>query len=249
MTKSILPVKAQLLDPDEIEAWAAGKIPRRLLAIPFGGPLPHPISAKGADLDGDWFSERTDIFGPYRELRESRERLVDWHHSLAPVGGRGGDPGYKMNGVIIGKAVLDEEPDEDGWWVNLWLKAGERRVSLVRALARAGAQLFGSSQAIPKGIKADDETGEVLVWPMVLQTLTTAPQNTLSVVRPMKAMLDEADYADISVSPSMKAMLSELDQLRTDLLPTSIAGEDVARDERVPLIDAAFVETLDNLRR
>lgn len=34
--KAVIPVKAQLMDADELEAWFAGRIPRRLLAIPFG---------------------------------------------------------------------------------------------------------------------------------------------------------------------------------------------------------------------
>lgn len=244
MTKSILPVKAALMDLDETQAWLEGRVPRRILSIPFGGPIPSAKSSRGVDLDGDWFSENTDIYGSYDVLRKDRERLVDFQHSFAPPGPGFGDPTGKMAGVILGKAILDEEPEEDGWWANLWLKAGERRVKLIGDLVRMGAQLFGSSQAMPKEIKADPTTGEILCWPMVMQTLSTAPQNTYSVLRPAKAMLDEAP-----VSPAIKALLADIEQLRTDLQPTSIVGEGVARDERLSAIEAAFVETLESIRR
>jgi hypothetical protein len=31
-------------------------------------------------LDGEWFDEDTDIYGPHPFLRTTRERIVDWHH-------------------------------------------------------------------------------------------------------------------------------------------------------------------------
>ena len=51
--KALLPIKAQVMAGDEETAWFAGKVPRRLLAIPFGGPIPSPMHTRGVDLDGD----------------------------------------------------------------------------------------------------------------------------------------------------------------------------------------------------
>lgn len=199
-----LPMKAAELDPEGIEAWWAGKVPRRLLAIPFSGPIPGP-SGKSLDVDAEYFDERTDIKPSWFE-----ERPVDWHHSKDPTG--------LLNGVLIGKAnrlgTLDGqlgEPDEDGWWVDLWLNAGERRLTLVRKLAEKGAELFGSSYAYPNLIRRG-KAGHIDVWPYMMQTLSTSPQNTHSVIRPGKAVLDIFDQADIAVRPVLRDVLAELER-------------------------------------
>lgn len=185
--KALMPLKAKAQEDDERQAWFAGRIPRRLLAIPFGGPIPSAKSSRGVDLDGEFFTERTDIFGPYPELRKNRERLTDFHHSAKPPGNGYGDPTGMMRGTFIGKSILDPNPEEDGWWVDFWFAAGEKRVGLIAKLAERGAQLFGSSQ--PLGGVAKAANGEITVWPYWLQTISPSPQNTYSVIRP-KAALD-----------------------------------------------------------
>lgn len=241
--KALMPVKAQQLDPDETEGWLNGKLPRRILVIPFGGPIPSPHSPRGVDLDGEWFSERTDLFGGYKALLATRERAVDWHHSFDPPTAVQGDPTGRMTGAIVGKAVLDEEPDEDGHWADLWIKAGEKRVALIKALARRSAALFGSSQAA--GDIKRDASGEILRWPLVLETLTTSPQNTHSVVRPYKAVLDDLDEAQIELASPLKAWLAELDALQREPSADLPSGSDAAATamrlkSRMPDLDRAW---------
>lgn len=201
--KALMPVAAKAQDPDEEAAWFAGKVPRRILSIPFGGPIPSSLHPRGVDLDGDTFTERTDIFGPHRALRQTRERLVDWSHAAQPPGPNYGDPSGMMTGHVFGKSILDPDPDEDGWWSDLWFEMGNKRVALIESLKRRGATLFGSSQ--PYGRTAKSQTGEITLWPHLFQTLTTAPQNTHAVLRP-KAALDmlsaEPDrfWSDIEVA-------------------------------------------------
>lgn len=219
--KSLIPIKAKPLDDDELTAWFEGRVPRRLLAIPFGGPIPSQKSSLGVDLDGEWFSPRTDIYGSHEILRRERERPVDFHHSLDPTG--------MMGETIIGKSILDPDPDEDGWWVDVWLKAGEKRLALIKRLVERGAQLFGSSQAASK--KADLDTGEILEWPFIIETLSTSPQNTYSVLRPAKA-----SSVYYPVSESMQDFIASLDNLGSDLGPTSQvapAGAGTAKAGRV----------------
>jgi hypothetical protein len=163
--KALRPLKATVIDDDAF----------RLLAIPFGGPIPSKASPLGVDLDGEWFSPNTDIKPGWFDLR-----VVDWHH--------GAD--QKLGRTVLGKAT-DLTEDEDGWWVNVWLKHGERRVDLIRRLAERGAQLYGSSESVA-GLTKKAATGEILVWPYMRQTLSTSPQNTYSVLRPLKATLDDA---------------------------------------------------------
>ena len=172
--KTLNLVKASVLDDDAF----------RLLALPFGGPIPYPGAPRGVDMDRQWFDTDTDFGKPPKRVP------VTWHH--------GGDP--KMGKAVLAEAG-DLEWDEDGGWVTVWMKHGERRVNLVRQLAERGTQLFGSSEAVPgtgriRAGKADlpwapGLPGQITRWHYSGQTLSTSPQNTLSVLRPMKATLDE----------------------------------------------------------
>jgi len=186
-------LKATILDDDAF----------RLLAIPFGGPIPSPRSPRGVDLDGEWFDEDTDI-----EPQRLKARPVDWHHGMDTT----------VKAATIGKAV-DPEMDEDGWWVTVWLDHGARRMGLIKKLAEAGATLFGSSQADPAGV-AKAKTGHIDRWPYVAQALSTSPQNTYSVLRPMKA----ATGAPIE---------AKMRDLASDLRSTYESGDDEAKARRV----------------
>ncbi len=228
MMKALLPLKAHPIDDDAF----------RLLAIPFGGPIPSPHSERGVDLDGEWFSERTDIKADWLPFR-----IVDWHH--------GNDPTGVMGRTVLGKAVLDREPDEEGHWVTVWLKNGERRLDLVRRLAEQGAQLYGSSESVP-GMTRKAETGEVLVWPYMRQTLSTSPQNTYSVLRPLKATLDElraegGDATDRFYTDIEAAMRD----LTTDLQSTSRAmtGAKAGREQAAMADLSAALDRLAEVAR
>lgn len=233
-------MKATLLDDDAF----------RLLAIPFGGPIPSPIFPRGVDVDGETFSERTDIKPAWLS-----ERVVDWHH--------GGDA--LMQRTAIGKAV-DPQMDEDGWWVTVWLDHGERRLKTIQFLAEQAektgrAGIYGSSESIA-GMTRKADTGEILVWPYWRQTLSTSPQNTKSILRPLKASVDDlyangmsptaAFWADViaefkdsylgleqmlnGVTPTAAFWAdpsADLDALRSDLRRSSLAGDDAAKTGRV----------------
>ncbi len=217
--------KAEPLDRDELAAWIDGKRPRALLAIPFGGPIPNPLYAKGMDLDREWFSERTDIKPSWFEARP-----VCWHH---------GDDAF-MGNDPLGKAT-NLTRQEDGWWVDVWLTARDRRIKaiaqLAEALGAAGGELWGSSAPIGRFVKTS-KSGEILVWPYAEQTLSTSPQNTKSILRPGKAMAD-FDLAGISISDPLREILVELDVLGSELrqnsdgLYTPDPGADAAKSGRV----------------
>lgn len=176
----------------------------RLLALPFGGPIPYPGAPRGVDVDREWFTERTDF-----KLDWFPFRLVDWHHRQ--------DTSSKAD--ILGKAV-DPETDDDGVWVTVWLKHGERRVNLIRKLAEHG-EVFGSSESVPNLVRKAS-TGEILVWPYVRQALSTSPQNTLSVIRPLKATLDDmAATGDSPTASFFDDLTTFLDTLGTSLPETA----------------------------
>ena len=101
--KTLVEIKAEPMDAGRLDRWLKGEIPRRKLVLPFTGPLPG--GKAGLDLDGEYFDAETDWIGPFPALRKSRERLVDWHHDMDP------SPQGSMKGVVLGREVLDAEPD------------------------------------------------------------------------------------------------------------------------------------------
>lgn len=208
--------------PVELKAHAISDDRFRLLAIPFGGPL------EGRDLDGEYFSVKTDIKPDWFE-----QRPVLWNHGQDRL----------LNDRVIGKATLDDEPDEDGWWVEVQLLAGERHAALVQKLAQK-APLYGSSGTIGY-LKRTAPDGEILVWPYVEQTLTLTPSNTLSVSRPAKAVLDDFHSAEIAVSPAVQGLLADLEALSADLTATSSVGDLSAKGG----LDAVYAATGKQLKQ
>ncbi len=223
------PTAIKASDPDEMSAWFAGKAPRRLLAIPFTGPILGP-DGKGRDLDGEYFDHRTDIKPDWFEARP-----VLFHHGVDVTGKAGAGLVGKADNLGARDGTLGE-PDEDGWWVDLWLKAGERNAARVKALADRGAELFGSSSAIPHLVKRGSD-GHVKVWPYIEQTLTTAPKNMRSTFA-MKATLDLYDDARITVPDVLRDVLTELDSLR-DLRSDLLSGGEEAAKADDDLMDLA----------
>lgn len=203
-------LKAQDMGKKQLDQWLSGEIPRRILVVPFGGPLPG--GKAGVDLDGEYFDEVSDLYGPadlFPMLHASRERMVDWHHDeyglppTVPVAGR-------MKGAILGRVVFDDEPEEDGLWAEWWANAGERRMALIKSLSRRDVPLYGSTEAVPWAVrKATD--GHLDVWPVIRHTISTSPQNTYAVVPPLKALLTESAIDGSSLGALQAAIAGLLD--------------------------------------
>lgn len=184
----------------------------RVLAIPFGGPF------KGRDLDGEFFSERTDIKPDWFDRRP-----LIWHHNLD--GTMKADP-------VLGTAD-DTEKSEDGWWSTIWLDRSHQYWAQVDALLREG-KIFGSSGSLPNFVRTDRKTGEILVWPYIEQTLTPTPANPFARVVPAKAA-QHFDEAGLLLTPALRGLLtSDPDSQVADLRP------DLAR----PAVDAATRDRL-----
>lgn len=215
-------LKATILDDDHF----------RLLAIPFDGPIKSDLNARGVDMDGQWFDPEVN---PKKGWLKDRPVVdVDWHHGEDALGNPDRRP--FMGATIFGKAVLDDEPEEDGWWVDVWLDHGQRRLNLIKRINERGGLIFGSAETLPRLARLRTVKGEVMPWrskvpgaivewPYLKQTLSTSPQNTNSVLRSVKATLDDltaegflptdaffddlARYID-DLSPSPTAPASEL---------------------------------------
>ncbi len=232
---------AEPMTSSELDRWLQGKIPRRHLAVPFGGPNPSKATPLGVDNEGEWFDEDTDLYGDPRELpslHKSRNRLVDWHHVVA-VPSR-----YKdnlMGGAVLGYMQLDKEPSVEeiegekfyGVWADMWANVGEHRRLAIGALERRNAALYGSSVPVAKATQIAP-SGHIDVWPLRFQAITTDPVNRLAVLPPLaKAELaDFPNLADIPVG-ALRAYLAGEDDLVHDLQPTSPRGEAGAKAGRV----------------
>jgi hypothetical protein len=248
--KAMDALKAEDLNDTQFNRWIKGLRSRAVLVMPFGGTIPKKGAPLGADLDGEWFDESTDRFGPFPYLRETNKREVDWHHD--------NDPKLKMKGAVLGHIDLDDDPESDGLWAQFWIDAGEKRKRLFEVLESAGAALYGSSQAAFK--KADPETGHIEVWPLIRHTITTSPQNRLAVVPPLKALLRDPSIDEIPAE-ALKALLVGLDASTTDLLltsaqtaadPSDAPGDEAATLELDPVIEAlggALLEYVTTLTR
>jgi len=222
-------LKAEPMTTSQLDRWLAGKMPRRILVAPFGGPL---AKAKGLDLDGEFFDERTDFYGPYPQLRESRERLVDFHHSTFMDKDR--HPAVQaVKGAIMGKVVLDDHYEEPDWgfaglWGDFWANAGEKRRALIASLEQAGHQLYGSTQPISAGVRRG-KAGHIDVWPILYHTISTSPQNTYAIVPPLKAVLDAPGEVSLA---ALRAFAAGLDDLGNPPSPSAM-GDDGAKAGRV----------------
>lgn len=144
----------------------------RLLAIPFGGPIPSPHSPRGVDIDGEFFDEDSDV---RLNGRIPRSMPVDWHHRKDA----------KLGPSAIGTATYDGMDDE-GHWQIVRLDPRSEYHRLIRKLAERGAVIFGSSESTPGQPLFDRATGHIIRWPWTGQTLSTSPQNTLSVIRRLR---------------------------------------------------------------
>lgn len=194
---------------DFLKAEQLGSAKWRVLAIPFGGEFKG-----GKDSDGEFFSPRTDI-----KDRWFPERPVLFHHGLDPV----------VKDDVIG--VLDdlEQESELGWWGNVWLDRSHRYHSEIDALLRAG-KMYGSSGALGHLVRKDTQSGEILVWPIVEETLTPIPANRLSRIEPAKAL---ADFTSAGMATDPVKALVATDPSADDLPADLLSGGDAAAMKRL----------------
>lgn len=223
--KADAPLKATPIDDDAF----------LLLALPFGGPIPFPGAPKGADLDRQWMTERTDFGSPPKQVD------VTWHHGADPAIGR----------EVIGKAG-ELYFDDDGGWVTVWLDRSRRNTRLIAQLAKAAeddpeAGVYGSSEAVRGSGRLKlgqyesswrpKVPGEITRWWYSGQTLSAAPRNNRSILMPVKATLEDLSSGEYDATPAFFDDLARwLDDLAPDPAPTlaaRAAGDGEAKAGRI----------------
>ena len=136
----------------------------------------------GKDLDGEFFSPRTDIKADWFD-----KRPVLFHHAQ--------DASLKDSTLGVED---DLELEDDGWWGKVWLDRANQYWARVSALLASG-KMYGSSGALGHLVRKDHKSGEILIWPHIEQTLTPTPANPFARVVPVKA-LDHFKTAGIAVN-------------------------------------------------
>jgi hypothetical protein len=131
----------------------------RGLGMPFGGPW------QGRDLDGEFFSAKTDfMFGMI-----AGERPVLFDHGLDPT----------LDNEIIGR-VVEWKMSDAGVWTIVQLDRRARYIDKLKELVERGILSF-SSGAYPPLARVNKGTGEIERWPWVELTLTPTPANPYAV--------------------------------------------------------------------
>ncbi|KKM86472.1 hypothetical protein LCGC14_1278680, partial [marine sediment metagenome] len=131
------------------------------LGIPFGGPF------KGKDFDGEFFDKGTDF-------------ALDWF----PEDGRpvlydhGLDGAVKMS--VIGRQISHSVDPDVGIWMEAQINKAHRYAAAVLEMAEGGEVGF-SSGSVRHLIEVDD-SGKILRWPWVEESLTPSPSNPYAIV-------------------------------------------------------------------
>jgi hypothetical protein len=207
---------------EPIKAEQLGSAKWRVLAIPFGGPFQG-----GKDLDGEFFSRKTDIKADWFDRRP-----VLFHHG--------------QDGTVKGETLGTEddlELEEEGWWATVWLDRANQYWAQVTKLLAAG-KMYGSSGALGHLVQKDHKSGEILVWPHIEQTLTPTPANPFSRVVPTKAF-DHFKTAGIAVDGREASLLIGND-IPSDLGPDLPQGGD---DPALVALSASLDQLAEVLKR
>jgi hypothetical protein len=207
---------------EPIKAEQLGTAKWRVLAIPFGGPFKG-----GKDLDGEYFSPRSDIKADWFD-----KRPVLFHHAQDET----------VKDATLGTED-DLELEDDGWWGTVWLDRSHQYWAQVTKLLAAG-KMYGSSGALGHLVRKDHKSGEILVWPHIEQTLTPTPANPFSRVIPTKA-LDHFKTAGIAVDGLEAGRLLGHDST-SDLGPDLPSGGD---DPALAELSASLAQLTEVLKR
>lgn len=137
------------------------------LLAPWGG------IHNGRDLDGQFFSNRTDFCLDWYK----GDRPLLWNHGLDS----------EAQTEVVGRIKSVEIKADSGAWMRAQLDRQTKYFEAIRQMVKEG-KLFLSSGAMAHLVQVDAKTGEILRWPLVEGSATSTPSNLLATV----------DYATVS---------------------------------------------------
>lgn len=172
---------------------AAGDWELDVLVIPYGGPN------KGKDTDGEYFSQRTELFA-----EKFTNPLVTYYHGLSPEGKPDGN--YEVIGEVQGKP----QPKADGIWWRILLDQSSKFAKRIWEAARKG-MAAASSGSIAHLVRTAKD-GEILRWPLGEIALIDTegkrkPANHFAVALPVMAKQYKDAGRSLPVLPEAEAVL------------------------------------------
>ena len=103
------------------------------LGIPYNGPM------DGKDLQGEYFTEKTDFVSSFYDGKAIKSMPALYHHGLDP----------DIKDAPIGE-VIDVEDKPEGKWIKVQLDKANKYYEAIKWLVQHG-KLHFSSGAVPEG--------------------------------------------------------------------------------------------------
>lgn len=166
--------------PEEYQGWVEGYL------ISWG-------STKDTDLQGEFFTPRTDLC-----LKWFAERPVLYHHGM--------DASTGLESIGMFKTI---KTDDIGLWVQAQLDLRNRYARAVYDMVKS-TQFGWSSGSVDHLVKIA-ENGEILVWPLIEGSITPTPaQPSKTAVRPVKGLIGQG-ISKAATLDAFKAVLTTND--------------------------------------
>lgn len=187
----------------------------RVLGVPYGGPV------RGRDLDGEAFTEQTDIW-----LKTGDQINLTYYHGFGPD-----DPSEKQKiPALIGKAVYLGS-NERGHWFEPVLDAEE---PLAQRLMKASVSELRASSGAVSHLVRKDAGGLISVWPVGELALFDTnewrkPANEFAVIEAKSESITEAIPEVIA---TVDAVEDEI-EAKTTLINLQIPMEEKMDEEKI----------------
>lgn len=174
---------------------------------PFGGPF------NGKDLDGEYFSQRTDF-------------ALDYYPTIPVLFAHGRDP--EVGASKVGEITIKEIRDQ-GVWVQGHLDRQSDYYGAIRELADKG-DMYWSSGALAHLVKRTAKTGEIKQWPIAEATLTLTPANPNAEASVKEPTITEAPPAHVTITFSEPAAKEAAQALHDHALTLGAACSHPAKE-------------------
>lgn len=217
----------------------------RVLGVPYGGPI------KGRDMDGECFTEQTDIV-----LNVGDKRPVTYYHGFGPD-----DPQEKQTPpVIIGEATYTGK-DARGHWFDLALDDEEE---LALRLLAAGVEGVKASSGAVSHLVRKSAGGIIDVWPVGELALFDVnewrkPANEFAVIEAKAEVFTEAipeveetvdAVEDEAEAITIKTLLPDQEEIKMEDMEKEVVQEQPV-EEKIDLkaeMDKVRKSIVDELR-
>ena len=175
------------------------------LGIPYHGPL------AGKDLQGEYFSDKTDFISPFFDGKAVKSMKALYHHGLDP----------DIKDMPIGD-VIDVEEHPEGKWIKVQLDKANKYYQAIKWLVQHGKLSF-SSGAIPEGVQKTAD-GFIAKWPWREMSSTPAPANPLAQIEGIKTA---GEMTLTAVLEKIKQENESMNEESVKSVPASPAADNV----------------------